>query len=160
MGILNAPLPTEIVPVRFLPESSRSFIWDGERLPTIRINQYSQAVVQEIDRIPAFNVPDGNVMAAVPEVQYRISDDMIREAFRTNVEWGDSGHPNYLVAGDLLIFLFATHNATGNGHFGMSCLSICLKNEIETMMNELCEESGVTNRYLIQQFDFSSLIDN
>ena len=160
VGILNAPLPTEIVPVRFLPESSRSFIWDGERLPTIRINQYSQAVVQEIDRIPAFNVPDGNVMAAVPEVQYRISDDMIREAFRTNVEWGDSGHPNYLVAGDLLIFLFATHNATGNGHFGMSCLSICLKNEIETMMNELCEESGVTNRYLIQQFDFSSLIDN
>ena len=157
VGILNAPLPTEIVPVRFLAEDFRSFIWDGERLPTIRINQHSQAVVQEINRIPAFNAPSGNVMVAVPEVQYRISDDMIREAFRTDVLQNDSGHPNYLVAGDSLIFLFATHNASGNWHFGKSCLSICLKGEIETMMNDLCEERGITNRYQIVEFNFQSL---
>ena len=96
--------------------------------------------------------------ATVPEVQYRISDDMAREAFRTDAVWGDSGHPNFMVAGDSLIFLFPTHNTPlSNRHFGMSCLSICLKNEIETMMNNLCEENGVTNRYSIGVFDFQEL---
>ena len=158
IGILNEPLPSEIVPVRFLPENFRSFIWDGERLPTIRINKYSQAVVQEINCIPAFNASVGNVAAAVPSVQFRISDDMIREAFRANAGRGDSGHANYLVAGGSLIFLFPTHSTNySQPYFGTSCLSICLKNEIETMMNELCAEHGVTNLYSIQQFDFSSL---
>ena len=156
IGILNEPLPPEIVPVKFLPENYRSFIWDAERLPTIRINQYSQAVVQEINRIPAFNVPAGNVMTTIPVVQYRISDDMIRESFCTDVVQNDSGHPNYLVAGDSLIFLFAAHN-TPDWHFGTSCLSICLKDEIEMMMNDLCEENGMTNRYQVVEFNFQSL---
>ena len=156
IGILNEPLPPEVVPVKFLPGNYRSFIWDAERLPAIRINQYSQAVVQEIKRMPAFNAPAGNVMATIPEVQYRISDDMIREAFCTDVLRNDSGHPNYLVAGDSLIFLFAAHN-TPDWHFGTSCLSICLKAEIEMMMNDLCEENGMTNRYQVVEFNFQSL---
>ena len=156
IGLLNAPLPPTIVPVRFLPEDFRLFIWDGERLPTIRINQYSQAVVQEIARIPPFNALPGDVTTTVPEVQYRFSDDMVREAFRTDVKWRDSGHPNFLVADGALIFLFATHN-TPDWHFGMSCLSICLKDEIEMMMNALCEENGITNRYQIEEFNFHSL---
>ena len=114
--------------------------------------------MQEIDCIPVFNAPMGNVATTVPEVQYRISDDIIRENFRIDAAWGDSGHPNFLVAGDSLIFLFPTHNTPlGNLHFGMSCLSICLKDEIEIMMNNLCEENGVTNRYSIREFDFQEL---
>ena len=53
-----------------------------------------------------------------------------------------------------------THVQNNGWQVGTSCLSILLKDEIELMMNELCEEHGVTNRYSIQQFDFSSLISN
>ena len=156
VGILDEPLPPDVVPVKFLPENYRQYIWDGEHMPTLRLNKYSQAVVQEISRIPPANITSCSM--TIPEVQYRISDDMIRESFRTNAVWGDSGHPNFLVAGDTLIFLFPTHNTPlGNMHFGMSCLSICLKNEIETMMNELCQETGVTNRYSVGEFDLEEL---
>ena len=157
LKLAGAPLSPTIVPVRFLPENFRLFIWDGERLPTIRINQYSQAVVQEIARIPPFNALPGDVTTTVPEVRYRFSDDMIREDFRTDVKRRDSGHPNFLVADEALIFLFATYN-TPDWHFGMSCLPICLKNEIEAMMNDLCEENGVTNRYSVTEFNLQELI--
>ena len=158
IGILNSPLPQEIAPVKFLPENYRQFIWDAEHLPTLRINKYSQAVVQEISYIPVVN--NASYSQTLPWVQYRISDDITRESFRTDVMWGDSGHANFLVAGGELIFLFPTHVRANGWLFGTSCLSILLKDEIETMMNDLCEEQGVTNRYSIQQFDFSSLIAN
>jgi len=97
----------------------------------------------------------------IPEVQYRISDDVPRESFRVDTLWGDSGHPNFLVAGNAMIFLFPTHNTPlGNPFCGMSCLSICLKSEIETMMNDLCGEHGITNHYSVQQFDFSLLVSD
>ena len=158
IGILNEPLPNDVIPVKFLPEDYRQYIWDGERLPTIRVNKYSQAVVQEISRIPPANITSYGMGA--PWVQYRISDDITRESFHTDVIWGDSGHANFLVAGGALIFLFPTHVHNNGWLFGTSCLSIPLRGEIEIMMNELCEEQGVTNRYSIQQFDFSSLINN
>ncbi len=159
IGILNEPLPNDVIPVKFLPENYRQYIWDGERLPTIRVNKYSQAVVQEISRIPPANVTSYSM--TIPEVQYRISDDVPRESFRVDTLWGDSGHPNFLVAGNAMIFLFPTHNTPlGNPFCGMSCLSICLKSEIETMMNDLCGEHGITNHYSVQQFDFSLLVSD
>ena len=158
IGILNSPLPQEIVPVKFLPDNYRQFIWEGEHLPMLRINKYSQAVVQEIARIVPFEVPVGDRTA--PHVQYRISLDPCREAFRTDVFSGDSGHANFLVANGELIFLFPTHVRANGWLFGTSCLSILLKDEIETMMNDLCEEQGVAGCYSIQQLDFSSLIAN
>jgi len=158
VGILNASLPLTIAPVRFLPEDYQQHIGNGERLPTLRINQFSQAVVQEINFIPPFSVPVGS--AAVPRVQYRISNDPIRELFRTNVVHNDSDHPNFFVADDELVFLFSTHSRANGWLFGTSCPSISLREEIETMMNDLCEEQGITNRYSVLQFDFSSLLSD
>ncbi len=152
VGILNQPLPSSIQPVRFLPENYEQYIGRAERLPSIRVNQWSRAVVQEIKRMPS--ITDHSQGTTLSVVDYRISDSLVREQFRVQVEMNDSGHPNFLVHENSLVFLFPTHSRIYGWQFGTSCLSIALKNEIESMMNELCEDNDLTNRYSVVEFDF------
>lgn len=100
------------------------------------------------------SITDHSQGTTLSVVDYRISDSLVREQFRVQVEMNDSGHPNFLVHENSLVFLFPTHSRIYGWQFGTSCLSIALKNEIESMMNELCEDNDLTNRYSVVEFDF------
>ena len=158
VGILNAPLPASIHPVKFLLENYEQYIGRGERLPSIRIDQRSRAIVQEIRTLPA--ITDCSQGTTLSLVDYRTSDHLIREQFHVQVAMNDSGHPNFLVSDNHLVFLFPTHYRIYEWEFGTSCLSIAMKDEIESMMNGLCEDNNLTNRYSIMEFNFEDGSNN
>lgn len=148
VGILDGTLPSSIRPVQFLPEDYHHYIGRGNRLPTLRLNQWGEASVQEIDLMPSQIRPR-------TDVAFRFSEDVQRSIFFNNVIWADSGHPSFFLCGDDLIFLFTAHH-TFDWRRVTSVPAISLKAEIEVMMNGLCEDFDLTNRYQILEYDFSS----
>ncbi len=147
VGILDGALPPSIKPVKFLPSDYRSYIGRGQRLPTLRLNQWAQVSVQEIDSLPSPSNPYTDVI-------FRFSEDLQRSAFFKAVQWGDSGHPSFFLCGDDLIFLFTAHH-TFDWRKVTAVPAISLKDEIEEMMNRLSVDFNVTNRYQVQEYDFT-----
>ena len=147
VGIIDEPLPPDFPPVKFLSADFAEYIGNGRYLPAVRIDQWSRAVVQEINTLPS---------GAKNLVAFRTSDDEWREMFRHDVEFGDSAHPNFLLLGTEVVYLFSTWQQQNNWHWGTGCLTSLSAEEIETKVNAICTANGVTNLLKIQQYDFSS----
>ncbi|MBQ8112164.1 MAG: hypothetical protein IJ146_03050, partial [Kiritimatiellae bacterium] len=80
-----------------------------------------------------------------------------RGAFYQGIEMFDSGHPCYLMIGDVPVLLYSLHaryNTSQWYHYGSSFNTILFADEIQAVMDELCDENGLP-REPLKVFDFA-----
>ncbi len=100
VGLLEQQLPPEVSIAKVFDANLLDKIKTGKRLPVIQINQYKQAVVNEITRA----TPDG-----AGECLYSVSDVPWRTGFSRRMIEFDSGSPSFAVIGNELVLIGLHH---------------------------------------------------
>ena len=138
VGLLAEELPITVSPAKFLPDDFADYIGDGRYLPSLIIDQNEKAFVAELASFTMY----GTRSSLHANISSRNNH---RASFAKNYIGGDSSSPRFLVVGEEVVIL----GALRKGARGSSCLVHLFKQEIQSMMNQLCPG------YSITEIDFS-----
>ena len=136
VGLLDHRLPPEVSIAKIFDSNLLDKIKTGKWLPVIQINQYNEALVNEITDM----TPD-----ELGECLFALSNEPLRTDFSDWIVEFDSGSPSFALIGDELVLIGLHHKYNSDPGYWYWA------NAIQAVMNELLPE----NPYLLQRFDLS-----
>ena len=140
VGLLEFPLPPEVAVAEVFPDNISRKIGSDKGLPVIQINQFKEALVNEIVSCLPSSYAHSSFSAATLHWRQNFSHSMINY---------DSGSPSFAVVNDRLVLLGLHHTATTDPSFWQ------LADSIQIAMDTLLP--GNTN--LLRKCDLSSFPD-
>lgn len=132
VGILEAPLPTAVHPVKILPENAMAYIGTGKKLPVLSLSQDRYAYVREISTTI---LPEDSERTT--SISYGRPAQSPRLEYYGAVRGGDSSCPNFLLDGTTPVLLGCHLTAGGAPSI------ILTQSHIQRMMNELSDQYGM-----------------
>ncbi|MDA3923804.1 MAG: hypothetical protein PF904_03790 [Kiritimatiellae bacterium] len=127
VGLLDSDVPTnQISFAKVLPDNYADYIYNGERLPVIRLDQEEKALVGDLRTIT-------RASGSLKTVCYWMLENQDRKNFYESVILGDSGNPAFLIMQNQPVLL--TVWSFGLGGSGTSVSAF--KGDIEQMMEDL-----------------------
>ena len=140
IGIINPPVPTnDVRVVGLLPRDYMKYLGDLTRLPVVQIDQDKNALVQEIVRTVT---PQNNAT----ELKFACGPgSFVRSDFYQSVVMYDSGHPCYLMIGDVPVLLYSLQGRYPSPwlHYGAGYNTILLADEVQAAMDELSDDNDL-----------------
>lgn len=143
IGILEAPLPEAVRPVKVLPIHAAEYIGSGKRLPVLSLSQDRCAYVREISS----SIDPANP-AVSTSISYGCSLKESRRNYYGHIRGGDSSCPNFLLCGSTPVLLGCHLTASGAPSI------ILTQPHMQRMMNELSDRTGKP-RHELQFFDLT-----
>ena len=140
IGLLNAEVSPDIHPAKILPQDYVDYIGAGEGLPTVRLNQFGEAVLYSLAPLPTNGQMRANICFRNP-----VSDR--GRLFTKKTVMYDSGGPMFLLIGDMPVLLCCLYG----GAFGSGPAIHCRRVQIQAAMDELCPG------YKLEAFDFKKV---
>ena len=144
IGLLDSDVPTNTISFAYvLPDDYYLYIKTGMRLPCIKLNQFEEAAVGEIEDVSYEEDSMHFAIVSLPLISKRIP-------FSKNVIQYDSGNPTFLVLNDtpVLLTLWTGVDPISGTAIGTSIVS--LKDDINTLMAQL------DPTYQLTEIDLSS----
>lgn len=154
VGILNAPLPEDIKPIRWLPGNYMDYIGNGRKLPLIRIGGNKSCNIQDIVYLAPTSQRTRMIKLETSTNPTR------REYYRAAIAM-DSGHPLFLLFNDEPVFLCPARGFYYDDRQATGFLCTYYKNLIQSTMDFLSDTMG-KGRYTIQEcsFDGAAKLEN
>ena len=149
--LLSAPLPSNIIPAKVLPDNWTNFVTDLTDLPILGLDQQEHGQVFSVNWNPVSTLL--TIYHDYSDLRFSFVDTPDdNRVWKENygIELRDSGNPLFFIINDYLVLVSVWTHQTWGSFLG----NLTIKNSVQTTMNQLSSDNSQT-LYDLDDIDLS-----